>query len=154
VPGIAAIYAYEAATSPATFDLTGMSHDAWHEQIAALDPAKGHLMLVALNGDEVLGYAKSGTHRSRPAYDTTCETSVYVASGAQGRGVGGALYDELLTRLDRIPKMQLAVAGMTEPNPASRALHIGRGFKYIGTFHGIGTKFGRPWDVAWFERPL
>jgi phosphinothricin acetyltransferase len=109
---------------------------------------------VAVEGDAVLGYAKSGTHRSRPAYDSTVEVSVYVAANAQGKGVGGALYDELLARLCRLPKLQLAVAGMTEPNEASRRLHESRGFTYVGTFHGIGTKFGRSWDVTWFERPL
>ena len=102
----------------------------------------------------MLGYAKSGTHRSRPAYDSTVEVSVYVARQAQRGGVGGALYDDLLSRLDRLPKLQLAVAGMTEPNEASRRLHESRGFAYVGTFHGIGTKFGRGWDVTWFERSL
>jgi phosphinothricin acetyltransferase len=109
---------------------------------------------VALgDGDEVLGYAKSGTHRSRPAYDTTCETSVYVAGSARGQGVGAALYDELLARLEASP-LKLAVAGMTVPNDASRRLHESRGFTYVGTFTGIGTKYGRSWDVAWYERPL
>jgi phosphinothricin acetyltransferase len=154
VPGIAAIYAREAEASPATFDLEGIPHEEWQRQIDALDPAKGHLMLVALDADDaVLGYAKSGTHRSRPAYDTTCEVSVYVAEGAQRRGVGGALYDELLARLEASP-LRLAVAGMTEPNEGSRRLHESRGFTFVGTFHGIGTKFGRGWDVTWFERRL
>jgi phosphinothricin acetyltransferase len=155
VPGIAAMYEHEAETSPATFDLAGLPHEQWLRQLAAVDPEKGHFMLVALSDDdEVLGYAKSGTHRSRPAYDSTCETSVYVARTAQGNGVGGALYDDLLSRLDRLPTLRLAVAGMTEPNPASRRLHESRGFTFVGTFHGIGTKFGRSWDVSWFERAL
>ena len=155
MPGIAAIYAHEADTSPATFDLAGLPHEEWQRQIDALDPAKGHLMLVALGDeDEVLGYAKSGTHRSRAAYDTTVETSVYVARTAQRMGIGRALYDELLERLERLPAVRLAVAGMTDPNPASRALHESAGFTYVGTFHAIGTKFGRGWDVSWFERPL
>jgi phosphinothricin acetyltransferase len=155
VPGIAAIYAHEAATSAATFDLEGPPEDAWLAMLDEVDAATGKLFLVALDPetDEVLGYAKSGTHRSRPAYDTTCETSVYVANAAQGRGVGGALYDELLARLEATP-LKLAVAGMTEPNAASRRLHESRGFTFVGTFHGIGTKFGKGWDVSWFERPL
>jgi phosphinothricin acetyltransferase len=156
VPGIAAIYAHEAETSPATFDLVGLPHEEWQRQLDALDPAKGHYMLVAVDdeSEEVLGYAKSGTHRTRPAYDSTVETSVYVAANAQGRGVGGALYDDLLARLTRLPKLQLAVAGMTVPNDGSRRLHESRGFTYVGTFTGIGTKFGRRWDVAWYERSL
>jgi phosphinothricin acetyltransferase len=156
VPGIAAIYAQEADTSPATFDLAGLPHEEWQKQIDALDPARGHFMLVALEdgSDAVLGYVKSGTHRSRAAYNSTVETSVYVARAAQGRGVGGALYDALLARLEAHPELRLAVAGMTEPNEASRALHTSRGFTFVGTFHGIGTKFGRGWDVSWFERRL
>ena len=102
----------------------------------------------------MLGFAKSGTHRARPAYDTTVETSAYVAAEAQGRGVGGALYDDLLARLDALPAVRLAVAGMTEPNEASRRLHESKGFTFVGTFTGVGTKFGRSWDVSWFERPL
>ena len=153
MPGVAAIYERAALTSAATFDLEGLPHDEWLRQLADADPTKGHFFLVAVDGDEVLGYAKSGTHRSRPAYDTTCETSVYVAEAAQGRGVGGALYDDLLRRLEESP-LRLAVGGMTEPNEASRRLHESRGFTVVGTFHGVGTKFGRSWDVTWFERPL
>jgi phosphinothricin acetyltransferase len=113
------------------------------------------MTLVALgDGDEVLGYAKSGTHKDRPAYDTTVETSVYVGEGGQGRGVGGALYDALLARLDACGAVRLAVAGVAEPNEASTRLHLSRGFTRVGTFTGAGTKFGRSWDVTWYQRPL
>jgi len=152
VPAIAAIYADAATTSAATFDLEGKPESWWREAIAA--PAEGHMTLVALDpGDEVLGYAKSSTHKDRPAYDTTCETSAYVAEEARGRGVGGALYDELLARLEASP-LRLAVAGVAEPNEASTRLHVSRGFTFVGTFTGVGTKFGRSWDVSWYQRPL
>ena len=153
MPAIAAIYAHAALTSAATFDLEGLPREDWLRMLAEADPARGHHFLAAVEGDDVLGYAKSGTHRSRPAYDTTCETSVYVAESAQGKGVGGALYDDLLSRLEA-SQLRLAVGGMTEPNEASRRLHESRGFTVVGTFHGVGTKFGRSWDVTWYERPL
>jgi phosphinothricin acetyltransferase len=79
--------------------------------------------------------------------------SVYVAEGGRGKGVGGALYDELLARLERT-ELKLAVAGIAEPNEASIRLHLSRGFTYVGTFHRVGTKFGSEWDVSWYERPL
>jgi phosphinothricin acetyltransferase len=63
------------------------------------------------------------------------------------------LYDELLTRLEASP-LRLAVAGIAEPNEASTRLHLGRGFTFVGTFTGVGTKFGRSWDVSWYQRPL
>jgi phosphinothricin acetyltransferase len=154
VPAIAAIYDEAARTSAATFDIEGLPEGRWHETLAQVDPASGRLLLVALGRDgEVLGYAKSGEHKSRPAYATTCETSVYVARAARGGGVGGALYDELLTELDASP-LRLAVGGVAEPNDASTRLHLSRGFTRVGTFRGVGVKRGREWDVTWYERPL
>jgi phosphinothricin acetyltransferase len=127
----------------------------WRDAIAATDPDGGHMTLVALGDDcEVLGYAKSGTHKDRPAYDTTVETSVYVAERGRGKGAGGALYDALLARLEVCPAVRLAVAGVAEPNEPSTRLHLSRGFTPVGRFTGIGTKFGRAWDVTWYERPL
>jgi phosphinothricin acetyltransferase len=153
-PGIAAIYAHAAATSAATFDLEGKSGDWWRQEIAQADPARGHLVLVAVGPDqEVLGYAKSGQYMERPAYDTTCLTSVYVTEAGRGKGVGGALYDELFERLEKTD-LKLAVAGIAEPNEASTRLHLRHGFTFVGTFRGVGTKFGRSWDVSWYQRPL
>ena len=152
VPAIAAIYAHAAASSAATFDVEGKPESWWREAIA--DPAVGHMTLVALDSDDgLLGYAKSSTHMDRPAYDTTCQTAAYVAERARGKGVGGALYDELLARLEASP-LRLAVAGIAEPNEASTRLHLSRGFTFVGTFTGVGTKFGRSWDVSWYQRVL
>ena len=69
----------------------------------------------------------SATRRAagtRTARRTTrpCETSIYVDSAARRSGVGGALYDALLARLDAGP-LRLAVAGIALPNHASVALH-------------------------------
>jgi len=46
------------------------------------------------------------------------------------------------------------VAGVSLPNPASIRLHERFGFRPVGVFPGVGRKFDRYWDVAWFERPL
>jgi phosphinothricin acetyltransferase len=154
VPAIAAIYDEAARTSVATFDMVGQPESWWHEALAQVDQPTGRLLLVALDSDgEVLGYAKSGEHKSRPAYATTCETSAYVAAAGRGRGVGGGLYDALLARLDESP-LRLAVGGVAEPNEASTRLHLSRGFTVVGTFRGAGVKHGREIDVTWYERRL
>lgn len=150
---IAAIYEEAALGSHVTFDLEGRPDDAWRAMLRDRDDRAGRILLVALDGSEVLGYASSGPHKPRRAYDTTCETSVYVASAGRGRGVGGALYDELLRRLDASP-LRLALGGVALPNEASVRLHLSRGFVEVGTFHEAGWKLGRFWDVAWYERML
>jgi phosphinothricin acetyltransferase len=150
---ISEIYAEVVRTSPATFDIDPPTMDYWRETLAAIDAAAGHFLLVALDGDRVLGYAKSGQHKERAAYDSTCETSAYVAGDARGRGVGTALYSRLFELLDASP-LRLAVAGITQPNEASTALHLAFGFELVGTFEGVGVKFGKPWSVTWYQRPL
>ena len=50
--------------------------------------------------------------------------------------------------------MHRAFAGITLPNAASVALHERFGFTAVGTFTEQGRKFGRYWDVVWFEKPL
>jgi L-amino acid N-acyltransferase YncA len=148
---IAAIYDEAARTTPSTFDLEGHPPGWWADAIAAND----YPFHVALDdGGTPRGFARAGLHKVKPAYATTCETSVYVAAAARGRGAGQALYDALLARLDASPDLLLAVAGITEPNPASAALHRACGFTPVGTFHDVGRKLGRTWDVTWYERAL
>ena len=153
LPAIAAIYAAAAATSHATFDLEGRSIAWWQDRLEEVDPAAGHLLLVAVDGTIVLGYARSSQHKEKAAYATTVETSVYVDAGHRGRRVGDALYAALLERLDASDR-RLAVAGVALPNDPSERLHRAHGFTEIGVFEGVGVKHGRAWDVRWFQRPL
>jgi L-amino acid N-acyltransferase YncA len=151
---IAEIYGAVVRSSPATFDVDPPGVDWWTDVLERVDAAKGHLLLVALDpAGAVLGYAKSGRFRERAAYSSTCETSIYVAESARGRGVGTALYSVLFERLDA-SGLRLAVAGITQPNEVTTALHRSFGFKRVGTFEGVGVKFGRPWSVTWYQRPL
>jgi phosphinothricin acetyltransferase len=147
---IAAIYDAAASTTPTTFDLEGHPPHWWAQAIAEGE----HPFLVARLEGEVVGFARAGLHKAKPAYSTTCETSVYVAQAARGQGAGRALYEALLAGLDAAPGLLLAVAGITLPNPPSIALHESFGFSHVGTFHNVGLKFDERWDVAWYERPL
>jgi phosphinothricin acetyltransferase len=150
-PAIAAIYAAAAESSHATFDLEGRPVGWWEAVLAG--PEYECLVAVDADADVVLGYARTSRHKEKPAYATTVETSVYVTDAARGRGVGRALYATLLERLDAGPRL-LAVAGVALPNDASERLHRAHGFTEVGTFHSVGVKFGREWDVRWYERPL
>jgi phosphinothricin acetyltransferase len=146
------IYNHYVRTSHATFDLE--EHDlamrrAWLEERSSAV----HRVLVAEREDRVLGYASSGPHRPKAAYETSVETSVYVAPDATGVGVGTALYGGLLEALGGTG-VHRALAGIALPNDASIALHVAFGFRLVGRFTEQGRKFGRYWDVAWYERPM
>ncbi|WP_226352387.1 MULTISPECIES: GNAT family N-acetyltransferase [unclassified Pseudonocardia] len=148
----AAVYAPYVRDTAISFEIEPPGPVEMAERIAAAQ--ERHAWLVAVGpGGAVLGYAYGGPWKSRAAYGRTCEVSVYLAPEARGRGVGRALYEALFTELVA-RGMVVAVAGMTEPNQASAALHRALGFTEVGTFRGVGWKLGAWRDVTWFRRAL
>ncbi|MFT6473319.1 MAG: phosphinothricin acetyltransferase [Qipengyuania sp.] len=111
-----------------------------------------HAWLVAEIGDALAGYAYAGPHRLRAAYASSCDVAVYVAPTHQGRGVGKALYGELLPSL--AGRYHAAFAGIALPNDASIGLHEALGFTKIGVYREVGWKLGDWRDVAWWQRRL
>ncbi|GAC1647984.1 MAG: GNAT family N-acetyltransferase [Candidatus Dormibacteraceae bacterium] len=136
-----------------TFDLEPWTIDARREWFNHYSPSGRHRLLVAVADGQVIGYATSSRYRPKAAYDVTVETSIYLAPESVGRGAGSRLYRELFKILEG-EDVHRANAGITLPNPASVALHERFGFKRIALFTEQGRKFGRYWDVAWFEKPL
>lgn len=108
-------------------------------------------LLVAESDGQVVGYATSSKFRTKAAYDTSVETSVYLHPAAQGQGIGSQLYSALFAALAS-EDVHRAYAGITLPNEPSIAVHQKFGFEQVGLFREVGRKFGRYWDVAWYER--
>lgn len=70
-----------------------------------------------------------------------------------GRGVGTLLYKELFEALVG-EDLHRAYAAIALPNEPSVRLHDAFGFRHVGTYTEVGRKFGRYWDVAWYEKAL
>lgn len=134
-----------------TFDTEPWSvkqKQAWFDAFQADNPYR---LLVARAGSQLLGYAHSGAWRPKKAYQVTAETTVYLHPDAAGQGLGARLLRELLATL-AAAGVERAVAGVAQPNPASDRLHAALGFARVGTFERVGHKFGRHWDVTWWQR--
>lgn len=111
--------------------------------LAATEPSTG----------QVLGYGAFGVFRDFPGYAGTVEHSVYVAPGAQRRGVGTALLSELIRRA-RIAGFSSMVGGIDSSNAASIALHAAHGFEEQGRLKGVGRKFGKNLDLVFMVKAL
>ena len=145
------IYNLEVTSSTATFDLVPRSLD---EQRAWLSERSGaRAVLVAVDGDEVCGFASLSPWRDRPAYATTVEDSVYVHRDHQGQGIGRALLTELVSTATK-HGFHACMARIVGGHDASIALHAGCGFEIVGTEREVGRKFGRWLDVVLMERIL
>lgn len=148
------IYNHYVRATPITFEVTEVGVEerrAWFEEHS--HGGRHRLVVAAPPDGAIVGWASTSTFRARAAYDTTVEASVYLDPGHLGRGVGSRLYEHLFRSIEG-EDIERIVAGVTVPNPASERLHTSFGFQRVGTFTRVGRKFGRFWDVAWFERPL
>ncbi|MFJ8887840.1 GNAT family N-acetyltransferase [Streptomyces sp. NPDC102402] len=117
-----------------TFDTVAFTPDQRLPWLRSHPEDGPHRLLVALdpgtrdNASHVLCYAAGSPYRPRAAYSTSVEVSVYCAPDATGRGIGALLYRALFEAL------------------ADEDLHR--------AYAAVGRKFGRYWDVAWYEKPL
>lgn len=153
IASITRIYAHAVLHGTASFELEPPREAEMASRRNALF-AGGFPYLVAEGDGGVLGYAYAGPYRARPAYRFTVEDSVYIAPAAQGRGLGRLLLEALIVESEaRDYRQMIAVIGDSAQH-ASIALHTALGFRLIGTFQGVGFKFGRWLDTVLMQRPL
>jgi phosphinothricin acetyltransferase len=146
-PAVAAVYEEGIRSGLATFET---EVPAWAQWDAA--HLSGPRLVAELDG-EVVGWAALAPTSSRHVYRGVAEDSVYVAGAAQGRGVGRALLEELVSRAgaDGIWTIQ---AGVFPENVASLALHERCGFRRLGVRERIGERDGVWRDVVLLELRL
>jgi L-amino acid N-acyltransferase YncA len=146
------VYNAEVVGSNVTFDLVPRTPE---EQLAWLAEHRGaHPAIVAVDdAGEVVGFAAVSPYRSRPAYSTTVEDSVYVRSDQRGRGVGRLLLSDLVA-LSAAHGFHAVMARIVGGHATSIALHQACGFELVGVEREVGRKFSRWQDVVLMQRLL
>ncbi len=139
------IYEEGIATGNATFQTSAPSWEEWD----AAHSAKPRL--VAVENNEVLGWAAITPVSGRCVYAGVAEVSVYVSAAARGKGVGKQLLNALIEQSETQNFWTLQ-AGIFPENIASIALHHSLGFRTIGTREKIGKMKGIWRDTVLLER--
>lgn len=98
----------------------------------------------------VVGYCYAHLWKERAAYRSTLETTIYLAAGHTGRGIGGQLMRRLIDECRRRGYHAL-LACITADNNSSIALHEKLGFRRVSEYHEVGRKFGRWLGVEDYE---
>ncbi len=148
---IRTIYNREVTDSTVTFDLVPRSLE---DQLAWLAEHDGvHPAVVAELDGEVAGFGSLAPYRSRPAYATTVEDSVYVRRDQRGKGCGRSILGELV-RLATLHGFHAVMARIVGGHEASIGLHQACSFELVGVEREVGRKFGRWLDVVVMQRLL
>ena len=110
------------------------------------------LLLVAEADEGVIGWGRLLSW-SRRGLTSTVEDLVYVDPLLQGKGVGRAILERLITEADAL-HYRLMVAQVPQGNKGGRSLHEGLGFREVGVLHQASYKFNQWIDVTLMERLL
>ncbi len=145
------IYRPFVENSPVSFELACPSLNEFQIRLEAY--AARFPFLVYEEDGIITGYAYASGHRDRPAYQWSCESSIYLAPLARGTGIAMRLYEQLFLLLKARGFCQV-LAGITTPNPVSENFHAKCGFEEFARYEKIGFKQGRFHDVLWMRKWL
>ncbi len=114
---------------------------------------ENHPILVAVENDDIMGYATYGKFRNYSGYQFTIEHSIYVNPKFQKRGVG----KKLLTELILVAKKQnyhVMIACIDAAN--QKSIHFHEKFDFIpsGNFKQVGYKFDKWLDIVFMQLML
>ncbi len=151
---INAVYGPFVHETAITFDIGEMTQAQRREWIAErLSSSRTPVFVAENDAGAVIGFANAAPFDPRGAYETSVKTSIFLAAGAQGEGIGAKLYFALFEALSGAD-VHRAYALIVAPNPASVALHERLSFRHVATLDEVGRKFGRYHSVMWFEKRL
>jgi len=115
--------------------------------------AEGMPFLVAVEGEEVVGFARVGAYSDRCVYEGVGEHNVYVARAARGRAVGRRLLEALAEEAETAGFYKLT-SRIFSDNAASLAAHRAAGFEEVGVQRRHGRLDGAWKDCVLVERLL
>ena len=144
-PVVKEIYAQGLAGRNATFETNVPTWEHWDTN--HLDTCR----LVGKLDVTVVGWAALSAVSSRCVYAGVAEVSIYVATRAQGQGIGKQLLNTLVSASEQAHIWTLQ-AGIMANNTASVALHEKCGFRIVGYREKLGQLDGVWRDVILMER--
>jgi L-amino acid N-acyltransferase len=148
---ILAIYNEVIATSTAIYAIEPVSLSERAEWLAQRRQ-RGFPVLVAAEGDAILGFASFGEFRGAwNGYRYSVEHSVHVRADMRGRNVGRGLVEALFPLAAAMGKHAM-IGAVDAANEGSIRFHERLGFERVAHFREVGHKFGRWLDLVFLQR--
>ena len=140
--------------SVVTFEMVELSLENRKTWFTQFSETGRYQLFVAVEEDQVVGYAASLRFHQRPAYAPSVMSSIYLHPKHTGKGIGEKVYSELMENMKQAEDVHRVYGLVVLPNPGSERLHEKLGFKVAGLLHEGGYKFGDYHDVRMYEHRL
>ncbi|MCO8121197.1 GNAT family N-acetyltransferase [Stieleria sp. TO1_6] len=101
----------------------------------------------------VVGWASISRWNTRGGWARTGEVSVYIDANWHRRGIGRALYNDLMERAKKL-RFHVLLSGICSEQEPSIGIHRAFGFTEVARFREVGYKFDRWLDVIYMQLTL
>jgi L-amino acid N-acyltransferase YncA len=146
--GMLKIYAPFVTNTSVTFEYEVPSLEEYSKRIQNI--SSHYPCFVCEVDGKVEGYAYASIYRIKTAYQWSVESTIYVSSEYQGKGVARWLYEALFCTLE-LQGFINVYAVITLPNKISEQFHLNLGFAQVGLFENIGYKLGKWHNLMFLE---
>ena len=142
-PVVEKIYQQGIDTGMATFEMKPKSQEYWeHNSI------QGSQIVAEDETGKIVAWACLWPTSERKCYSGVTEVSIYVGEGAQGKGLGARMLEEINDLADKLGIWTLT-ASIFEENKASVLCHERAGYKILGLRERIAMRDGK-WHSTYF----
>jgi phosphinothricin acetyltransferase len=152
------IYSHYVLNTAVSFEYDVPSVDEFKERIC--HTKEKYPYLVCLKDNRIIGYVYAGPYSTREAYSWTVSTSIYIDKEYRRCGAGSMLYKALEEELKKrgIVNLLASVAYIDEEDEYlshdSYKFHLREGYSEVAHMKSVGKKFGRWYDLMWFQKKV
>lgn len=147
-PFISEIYNYYVRNSTATFDVNEVTKVEMQRHIENI--ISEYPYFVCEDRGNIVGFCYAHLWKSRLAYSSTLETTIYISPQYRGKEVGSLLMNHLIEKCRERNVMAL-IACITGDNVGSLHFHQKIGFSQVSHFRKVGYKFKKWLDIIDME---
>lgn len=148
--GICDIYNFYVEHTAVTFETIAVDTEEMRERIQIILDEKYPYYVAEVN-DKIVGYCYLHSWKSRCAYSSTKEVTIYLDKEMSGKGIGTILFQYLFKEIYKRTDIHALIAGICVPNEGSVHLHEKFGFRQVSLMKEIGWKFDQWRDVGHWQ---
>lgn len=114
----------------------------------------GYPAVVIKEGSgEIVGFAFLSSFHAVDTFRKTAAISYFILPSHTRKGVGREILENFEAACRQIG-VEIILAHVSSLNEDSLMFHKANGFEECGRLRGVGTKFGRDFDVVWFQKSV
>ncbi|WP_046227845.1 GNAT family N-acetyltransferase [Paenibacillus dauci] len=152
LPAVLSIYNYYVLNTTISFHTEPLTLEQMRAQLINVPSHyKSYIIRNEESFAEIAGYILLTPHKSKQAYDTTAEVTIYLHPDQTGKGLGSqALH--FLEKVAAESGFHVLVATVCTENVNSIRLFERNGYEKCAHFRQIGRKFDRWLDIASYQK--